>query len=74
MKTPTKKRRLKPSRDLQRAVDLYGGINGAAKAWGIEYGSLQRFLAGKGGITSGTMLGICEGSGLTMADAFEEAV
>ncbi len=26
--------------------DIYGGINGAATAWGVEYLSLRRFMEG----------------------------
>jgi hypothetical protein len=49
---------------------MYGGVNAAAKHWGIEYGSLSRFMQGRGGITDGTMLAILEGSGLTPDQAF----
>lgn len=65
-----KPKRLRPARDLRRAVQFYGGVNGAAKQCGIEYASLARFMSGKGGITDKTMLAILYGLGLTQEQAF----
>jgi hypothetical protein len=64
------KKRLKPAHGLRRAIEMYGGVNAAAKKWGIEYGSLSRFMQGRGGITDGTMLAILDGSGLSQDQAF----
>lgn len=65
-----KQPRLQPSNQLRKAIDLYGGVNPASKAWGIEYVSLKRWLTGHGGISDGTMLAIERGSGLSHQQAF----
>lgn len=61
---------LGPSANLYRAVSRCGGVNPAAKAWQIEYTSLARFMSGKGGINTDTMLAISKGSGLSYQEAF----
>lgn len=64
------KKRLRPSQQLLNAVRLYGGVNGASREWRIARWTLARWLSGKGGITTDTMLAILQGSGLSQEQAF----
>jgi DNA-binding phage protein len=64
------KKRLRPSWKLLNAVKRLGGVNGASREWRIARWTLERWLSGKGGITTDTMLDIESGSGLTQEEAF----
>lgn len=50
--------------------DVYGGINGAANAWGIEYLSLRRFMEG-GSMSLPAAAKIVERTALPYDELFE---
>ncbi len=66
--------KVKPSKKLRDLVEIYGGVNLAAEHWGIEYGSLDRFLDGKNMLSLPTAGKILESTGLSYEELFEHEI
>lgn len=65
---------VKPSKKLRDLVEIFGGINNAAERWGVEYGSLRRFLEGKQTLTLPVAGRIVEHSGLAYEELFDHII
>jgi len=63
--------KVKPSQKLRDLVKIYGGTNVTAERWGVEYGSLQRFLDGKQTLMLPVVGRIVQASGLPYEELFE---
>lgn len=66
--------KVKPSQKLRDLVEIYGGVNITAERWGIEYGSLKRFLKGEQTLSLPVAGRIVEKSGLTYEELFEHEI
>ena len=65
---------LKPSAALLAAIQGAGGISAAAKAWGVEFNSLNRFVRGTGGISLTTAVRIAVATNLQTGDLYDQHV
>ncbi len=61
----------RPTTQFRKIVNAYPSINAAARAFGLDNATLDRFLSGSGGMSSDAMASIIRATQLTFDDLFE---
>lgn len=61
----------RPTAQFRKIVNAYPSINAAARAFGLDNMTLDRFLSGSGGMSSDAMASIIRATQLTFDDLFE---
>jgi hypothetical protein len=61
----------RPSTQLKKIVSAYPSVNAAARAFGLEYMTLDRFLKGSGGMSADAVASIMEATKLSYDALFE---
>jgi len=64
---------LNPSPRLRQIVDALGGPSAAARAWGIEYHTIRRFIEGRGSLVGSSIAAIVENTKLPYEELFVHA-
>jgi hypothetical protein len=66
-----RKLRVEPTDRLKAIVAALGGPNAAARAWGVQYRSVRRFITlGGGELQSATIAAILDNTRLNYSDLF----